>query len=99
MGMVIAADGEPGSRIQFEIKHWVKGRLRIRIPRLAVDEVYHERLRYEIRATNPSYRARVNPRAKSLIVEYDPEAYLGSDVLEQVIVCHYRCSRHSHQRK
>jgi hypothetical protein len=57
------------------------------IPELADDEIYQERLKYEITASNSSFVVRINPEAKSLVIEYDPKDYEGSEILEQVIVC------------
>jgi heavy metal translocating P-type ATPase len=87
MGTITTNDGQYVSRVRFEVKHWVKGRLRINIPRLSVDEEYRERLQYEIRATGAGYTIRVNPKAGSLLVQYDPATHEGSAVLEQVIAC------------
>ncbi len=87
IGTIVASDGEITTRVQFEVKHWVKGRLRIIIPKLAEDEVYRDRLKYEITASNSGFVVHINPKAKSLLVEYEPQGYHGPDVLEQVIIC------------
>lgn len=87
VGTIVASDGVVTTRVEFKIQHWVKGRLRILIPRLAEDEIYSERLRYEISSTNSGFTVRINPKAKSLVIEYDPAKAQAEDVLDQIIVC------------
>lgn len=75
------------TRVEFEIKHWVKGRLRIMIPRLAHDPDYGGRLHYRISATSSGFRVRVNPSSRSLVIEYDPNDHPAADVLEHITIC------------
>ena len=60
IGTVVSVGEDTTLRVQFQIKHWVKGRLRITIPRLSIDPEYSERLQYRIMAcllyTSPSPR-------------------------------------------
>ena len=74
-------------RVEFQIKHWVKGRLRIVIPRLAHDPAYGERLQYRIMATSSGFRVRVNPNSRSLVIEYDPDDHPAAEVLERITIC------------
>ncbi len=82
---VTGADGE--TRVHFQVKHWIKGRLRLVIPRLAIDPEYSERLQYRIMATSEAFTVRVNPKAQSLVVIYDPEQHDPSMVLEEIVIC------------
>jgi heavy metal translocating P-type ATPase len=82
---VTGADGE--TRVQFQVKHWIKGRLRLVIPRLASDPEYGERLQYRIMASSSAFTVRMNPKAQSLVVLYDPDARPASDVLENIVIC------------
>lgn len=82
-----AHDGTLTTRVEFRIEHWLKGRLRITIPRLATDSAYGERLSYRIMASTSAFRVRVNPKASSLVIMYDPGAGAASDVLAQVSIC------------
>ncbi|HNS02913.1 MAG TPA: heavy metal translocating P-type ATPase, partial [Anaerolineae bacterium] len=81
---VTATDGE--TQIHFQVKHWVKGRLRLVIPRLATDPEYGERLQYRIMATSEAFTVRINPKAQSLVVIYDPTQHDPPTVLEQVVI-------------
>ena len=87
IGVFAVTDDDIETRIHFQIKHWVKGRLRVVIPRLAHDEAYGERLQYQIMATSSAFSVRVNPTAQSLVIEYDPQEIEASDVLEHIVIC------------
>ncbi len=79
--------GDSIERVDFQIKHWVKGRLRIVVPRLGHDTAYGERLQYTIMATSSAFRVRMNPNSRSLVIEYDPEEHPASEVLERIAIC------------
>lgn len=81
---VTGADGE--TRVHFQVKHWIKGRLRLVIPRLATDPEYGERLQYQIMASSSAFTVRINPKAQSLVVVYDPNEREASEVLEDVVI-------------
>ena len=87
IGVFAVTDDDVETRIHFQIKHWVKGRLRVVIPRLAHDEAYGERLQYQIMATSSAFSVRVNPTAQSMVIEYDPQEIEASDVLEHIVIC------------
>jgi len=85
---VIGVTGEEGeTRIHFQVRHWVKGRLRLVIPRLATDPDYGERLQVRIMATSSAFTVRINPSAQSLVVMYDPTQHEPSNLLEEIVVC------------
>lgn len=85
---VIGVTGEEGeTRIHFQVRHWVKGRLRLVIPRLATDPDYGERLQVRIMATSSAFTVRINPTAQSLVVMYDPTQHEPSNLLEEIVVC------------
>lgn len=87
VGLVAYDEVGTPTRIEFQVKHWVKGRLRLVIPRLAHDEIYGERLQYRILATNSAFSVRVNPTAQSVVIQYDPEEVEASQILEQIVIC------------
>ena len=87
LSIVTGADGDSMTRVEFQIKHWVKGRLRIQIPRLAHDPAYGERLHYRIAATSSGFRVRVNPSSRSLVIEYDPDDHPAAEILERITIC------------
>lgn len=87
IGTVVSVGDDATTRVQFEIKHWVKGRLRIVIPRLSVDPEYKERLQYRISATNSAFTVRVSPAAQSLVIEYDPDEHKPDEMLESIVIC------------
>jgi heavy metal translocating P-type ATPase len=59
--------------VHYQIVHWMPGRFRIRIPRLAWDQDYGNRLKYLVDSLNFVIATRVNLEASSLIVEYQHE--------------------------
>ena len=85
--IVSSAAGDSIERVDFQIKHWVKGRLRIVVPRLGRDPAYGERLQYTIMATSSAFRVRMNPNSRSLVIEYEPEEHPASEVLERIAIC------------
>ncbi|AFY60045.1 heavy metal translocating P-type ATPase [Synechococcus sp. PCC 6312] len=58
-------------QVKFQVVHWIAGRFRIRIPRLGYDVEYGEKLLHVVSQINAVTRVRVNPPARSLVVEYD----------------------------
>lgn len=62
--------------IHYQVMHWMPGRFRIRIDRLAYDEEYGGKLKYLVDALNFVTGTRINPMARALVVEYrhDPSA-------------------------
>lgn len=59
--------------IHYQVIHWMPGRFRIRIPRLAWDEDYGGRLKYLVDALSFVTATRINLEAHSFIVEYHHE--------------------------
>ncbi|GAP94855.1 heavy metal translocating P-type ATPase [Leptolyngbya sp. NIES-2104] len=60
--------------VYYEIVHWMPGRFRIRIPRLAQNEEYGAKLKYLVESLNFVTEVRLNSIASSLIVEYRHES-------------------------
>ncbi|MCB0204671.1 MAG: heavy metal translocating P-type ATPase [Anaerolineae bacterium] len=87
IGTVVSVGEETTMRVQFQIKHWVKGRLRIVIPRLSTDPEYKERLQYRVMATSSAFTVRINSAAESLVVEYDPDEYEPTEMLDEIVIC------------
>ncbi len=60
--------------IPYQVVHWIAGRIRIRIPRLAHDSEYASQLKYLVESLDFVSSVCVNPLASSVIVEYNHEA-------------------------
>jgi heavy metal translocating P-type ATPase len=59
--------------IHYEVMHWIPGRFRIRIPRIADDEDYSTQLKYTLGTLEFVHDVSVNPASRSLIVNYHHE--------------------------
>ncbi|MFN8474227.1 MAG: heavy metal translocating P-type ATPase [Anaerolineae bacterium] len=77
-------NGASPARVPFEIKHWVNGRLRVAVPRVARDKEYAERLQYRVAVIGFATNVRVTPSSQSLVVEYDAKQHAEPDVLNWV---------------
>ena len=70
-------------QINFEVKHAIPGRLRIRVPRLGYDDSYTLRLQGMLEAVDGVTGVRVNSAAKCIIVNclgawfHDPDLQAG----------------------
>ena len=60
--------------IHYQILHWMPGRFRIRIPRLAWDEEYGSRLKYLVDSLSFVSATRISLESRSIVVEYRHEA-------------------------
>ncbi len=72
--------------VRYQIAHWIPGRLRIRIPRLAYDSEYAAKLNYLIESLNVT-NVRISPASMSLVVEYHSEIGAGASATlkEQIL--------------
>ena len=61
------------STVQYEVVHWINGRIRLRIPRLVHDRAFGQRLCDEVASLPRIRQVRVNPSSASLVVTYQPE--------------------------
>ncbi|BAC08208.1 heavy metal translocating P-type ATPase [Thermosynechococcus vestitus] len=61
--------------VHYQVVHWIRGRFRIRIPRLGFDAEYGARLLYAVGSLPAVTAARINPPACSLVVEYNPKLF------------------------
>ncbi|MCA9952054.1 MAG: heavy metal translocating P-type ATPase [Anaerolineales bacterium] len=85
---LVTADGSgQTTQIHFQIKHWVRGRLRLVIPRLVYDPDYGERLQYLIIGSSSAFSVRVNSKAQTLVIRYDPEFVDAATFLDEVVIC------------
>lgn len=91
--LVTIRDGGDTTHIQFQIKHWVKGRIRILLPNLKADPAYNDRLQYLITGSSSAFRVRINPKAQSLVIHYDPQAVDSSQFLQEIIICIKKATR------
>lgn len=87
VALVMTNGSAQATEINFQIKHWVKGRLRLVIPRLVYDPDYGQRLQYLIIGSSSAFSVRVNPKAQTLVVNYDPEMVDPSTFLEEIVIC------------
>uniref|UniRef100_B8HLX4 Heavy metal translocating P-type ATPase n=1 Tax=Cyanothece sp. (strain PCC 7425 / ATCC 29141) TaxID=395961 RepID=B8HLX4_CYAP4 len=58
--------------IHYQVVHWVTGRFRIRIPRLATNQDYANKLQYQVESLGFVTAVRINAPARSLVVDYQP---------------------------
>jgi heavy metal translocating P-type ATPase len=74
--------------VYYEVAHWVPGRFRIRVPRLADDEEFPCKLKWAVEALKFVTEVQINPAARSLIVNYNhqPNAVAIATVQEQLFV-------------
>jgi Heavy metal associated domain 2 len=56
--------------MDYQIVHAIEGRIRIRIPLLAQDEAYANKLKSQVESLNFVINARINPLAESIVVTY-----------------------------
>ncbi len=87
VALVTTSAGGLTTQIHFQVKHWVKGRLRIASPRLARDKSYGQRLQYLIVGTSSAFSVRVNPKSQSLVIHYDPKEVEATEFLQEIIIC------------
>ncbi len=60
--------------VHYQVVHWIPGRFRIRIPRIASDPEYASKLKYLVESLDFITSICINPAARSAIVEYHHEA-------------------------
>jgi hypothetical protein len=58
------------AKVDYQIVHATAGHIRIRVPRLAEDEVYADRLDRLVKSFNFVTNAYINTKARSLVVNY-----------------------------
>ncbi|MCB0243621.1 MAG: heavy metal translocating P-type ATPase [Anaerolineae bacterium] len=74
--------------VEYEVVHHVAGRVRIRIPRLAHDDRFGQRLVSETMELPGVTRARVSQSSRSLVVEYRSQLNgINDAILPQVVEC------------
>lgn len=73
--------------MNYEVVHSTTGRLRIRVPRLAWDSEFAQKLNGLVEALAFVKMVRINPAASSLVVSYEPARVLGVILQEQIATC------------
>jgi Cu2+-exporting ATPase len=73
--------------IHYQVVHWTDGRFRIRIPRLAQDADYGNKLNWLVECLDFVTSVRVNPAASSIIIEYRSGAVEIAKVQDHVFTC------------
>ncbi|MUG93234.1 hypothetical protein F7734_12665 [Scytonema sp. UIC 10036] len=66
----IANKTTPAQRISYSVAHAIPGRIRFRIPRLAKDSTYAEKLKQVMEYDSKLTKVRVNPAAASIVIDY-----------------------------
>ncbi|MEI6379558.1 MAG: DUF454 family protein [Cyanobacteriota bacterium ELA615] len=60
----------PSTAKEFKVLHHVQGRIRILVPKIAEDEIFAQRLYGELKSLEFVEQVRLNPPAKSIIINY-----------------------------
>jgi len=66
----VANKPTPPQKIAYKVAHAIPGRIRFRIPRLAIDSEYANKLKRLIEAEPRTTNVRVNPTAASIVINY-----------------------------
>jgi hypothetical protein len=70
--------------MDYEIIHTTPGRLRIRVPQLAIDSEYKSQLAWYLHSLNCVKKVRINATAGSVVINYDPKLVSDATVREKV---------------
>ncbi len=70
----MTAANSGSSAVSYEVVHWINGRIRLRIPRLANDRQFAQRLGEAVLLLPAIKQARVNAHSASLVVTYRVES-------------------------
>lgn len=71
--------------IDYQVVHSCKGRLRIRVSRLANDTTYGNRLKSLVESIDCVTSIRLNPAASSLVIKYDIDKAVTPDTLQEQV--------------
>ena len=71
--------------INYQVLHSCKGRLRIRVSRLANDTRYGNRLKSLVESIDCVTSIRLNPAASSLVIKYDIDKVVTPDTLQEQV--------------
>src|SRR5512137_891410 len=76
-----ASNAKHDRPVTYEVVHWIRGRIRLRIPRLAYDANFAQRLGQELMTLPGLKEARVNAASSSLVLIYHsvPSGASGND--------------------
>ena len=66
------------STVSYQVVHWINGRIRLRIPRLATDKKFAQRLGEAVMLLPAIKQARVNAHSASLVVTYQVDCRRGA---------------------
>ncbi|MFH7024818.1 MAG: HMA2 domain-containing protein [Heteroscytonema crispum UTEX LB 1556] len=66
----VADKTAPPEKIFYSVAHAIPGRIRFRIPRLAVDSDYANKLKLVMQSDSKTTSVRVNPQAASIVINY-----------------------------
>ena len=82
----IEASTDQPEKVDYKVVHEIVGRIRIRIPRLAVDPAYAARLQQSVKSIDSVTSVRINPLASSMIVQYRASA-VSNAIQEHLFAC------------
>ena len=74
LARTLPAVNSGSSTVSYEVVHWINGRIRLRIPRLATDKKFAQRLGEAVMLLPAIKQARVNAHSASLVVTYQVES-------------------------
>lgn len=81
-----ASIGDSFRQFDFQIVHRVPGRFRLRVPRLARDSRYAQKLSWFVESLNGVIGVRINPLARSVIIYYERSAISSEGLMAGLFV-------------
>ncbi|MDZ8051401.1 MAG: HMA2 domain-containing protein [Aulosira sp. ZfuVER01] len=81
----IASKATPIPNISYSVVHAIRGRIRFRIPRLAKDSEYANKLQRLIESDARITNVRINPAAASIAIAYQPGVISGEKMRSHLV--------------
>jgi len=78
LARTLPAANSGSSAVSYAVVHWINGRIRLRIPRLATDKKFAQRLGEAVMLLPAIKQARVNAHSASLVVTYQVKSRRGA---------------------
>ncbi len=87
---VVDADGQQPKttspqKISYSVAHAIRGRIRFRIPRLAKDSEYANKLQRLVESDARTTNVRINPAAASIVIHYEPGLISGEQMRSHLV--------------
>lgn len=80
------------NNLQYEIVHWIPGRLRVRVPQLSQDPAYACRLNWFIETLQFVISVRMNPLVAAIVISYDPQTAAQEEVQQAFVTALQRAA-------